>query len=135
MSNLVNDQCGTFNMGSRAAWIAAFCVLAFSTHIAEAYVHTQVSSMSKDCQTRYADLIASIPAPADPEDEASCHDVIVNATDNTSGVDCPASDTLVACFQVIMACSAHTHTDTRLKSVYHVADTAMLSTDAYNACR
>lgn len=87
-------------MTSRTACLAALCAIVLAAHTAEAYVHTQVTSMSKDCQTRYADLLASIPEPFDPEDEANCHDVIVNATDNTSGVGCPTADTLIACFQI-----------------------------------
>ena len=87
-------------MGSRAILFAAVCAVAFSMHTAEAYVHTQVTSMSNDCQTRYNDLLASIPQPFDPDDEANCHDTIVNATENTNGVYCPTTDIVIACFQV-----------------------------------
>ena len=56
--------------------------------------------MSKECQTRYNDILTTIPAPTlDGED--NCTDLIINATSNTDGVYCPAADILVACFQVI----------------------------------
>lgn len=72
-----------------------------SLQCAHGFVHTQISSMSKDCQSRYNDILTSIPAPT-LDDEQNCTDLISNATANTDGVYCPASDIIVACFQVII---------------------------------
>lgn len=78
------------------------CVALFSVvslQFTHGFVHTQISEMSKDCQSRYDQLISSIQAPT-LEDEMNCTDLITNATANTDGIACPAQDTLVACFQV-----------------------------------
>lgn len=72
-----------------------------SLQCAHGFVHTQISEMSKDCQRRYDQLITSIPAPT-IEGEQNCTGLLTNATSNTDGVACPAADTLVACFQVII---------------------------------
>ncbi|KAL3141520.1 hypothetical protein ABBQ32_004770 [Trebouxia sp. C0010 RCD-2024] len=70
-----------------------------SLQCAHAFVHTQISEMSKDCQRRYDELISSIPAPT-LEGEQNCTGLLTNATSNTDGLACPAADTLVACFQL-----------------------------------
>ena len=75
-------------------------VAVVSLQCVHGYVHAQVGSMSTDCQTQYDTLIASIPEPT-VDGELNCTDMIVNATANTDGSDCPSQAVLVACFQVI----------------------------------
>lgn len=74
-------------------------VAVVSLQCVHGYVHAQVGSMSTDCQTQYDTLIASIPEPT-VDGELNCTDMIVNATANTDGSDCPSQAVLVACFQL-----------------------------------
>ena len=78
--------------------LAVLACLSFQC--AHGFVHTTISSMSKECQSRYNDILTTIPAPT-LDGEQNCTDLITNATANTDGIYCPASDILVACFQVI----------------------------------
>ena len=87
-------------MASSTALLATFAAIV-GLHCVQAFVHTEVAVLSDDCKTRYDNLIASIPAPTLPEDENNCTKMIVEATDNTTGTNCPSPYILIACFQVI----------------------------------